>query len=59
MESVGFEPLTQSGPIFYIKIPILKSNFDQEAVEGRGQTQCLEFLIAFAIWANNPGERKK
>ena len=34
--SVGFEPLTQSRPIFHTKIAIFKSNFDQEAVEGRG-----------------------
>ena len=44
MESVGFEPLTQSRPIFHTKIVIFKSNFHPEAVKGRGQTKCLEAL---------------
>ena len=39
-----FWALTQSGPIFHTKIAIFKSNFDQEAVRGRGQTQCLGAL---------------
>ena len=34
LESVGFEPLTKLEPIFYTKIMIFKSNFQQDAMKG-------------------------
>ena len=44
LENVGFEPLSKFEPIFYNKIVILKSNFHQEDVKRRGQTQYLGAL---------------
>ena len=44
LESLGFEPLTQSRPIFHTKNVMFMPNFHQENVEQRGQTQCLEAL---------------